>query len=249
MGNTTSSNVTNALINAMVNITTKNIQTSTTTTGCQNKIVLKHCNLTDTDIQQNCNIVISQSFIDNAQVQAQVNAQITQEISQIAQAISQNISFNPGSTNASNVANAIVKVGENISNTFAQNFAANLQSSNLTKCIDSQLNGVVVDQDAMTSYMVDAMMKTYADDLASLQVEQSISQSATAEQQNALFSLMIIIVAIVVMVVGTGGKVITQLTSPQFIVTIAPLAIGIGYLILAYTTGLPPFTCVPLSPA
>ena len=244
MGNVTSSNVMNALINAMVNVTVDTMQKSGVWSTCDNTIDLTNCNITNSTFTQSCAITIQQTFYSDITARAQINQNIQQQLSQIATAISQNISFNPGSTDAQNVANAIVNVGTNIANNFGQTFAAHMQAANNLKCSGSTLGYDTFDQSAITSYMVSAMLTANVNDTAVTQISQAISQSATAEQQNALLSLMIIIVAIVIMVLGTGGKIITQLTSPQFFVPFIFLAGGIGYLVIAYTNGLPPFPCV-----
>lgn len=245
MGNVTSQNVTNALINAMVSISNKALQSSKYYGTCVNTInVGPGCSLSNVDITQTCVITIDQNFYSDVQFQNQINAQIQQELSQIAEAISQNISFNPSSTQASNIANAIVNVGVTISNTFAQSFAATLQQANtINLAKDCKLTQDVFEQTAMSNYMVNAMQKAYAASTEDLQLQQDISQSATAEQQNALLSLMIIIVAIVVMVIFTGGKIVQQLTAPPFLIMVIPVILALVYLFIAYAKSWPPFSC------
>jgi hypothetical protein len=53
--------------------------------------------------------------------------------------------------------------------------------------------------------------------------------------------LLILVIAVVIIIVGTGGKVVDNLTKPAFILAITPIALVIGYFLFAYYQNLWPF--------
>ena len=241
MGNVTAKNTVNAVTQAMIDITNQQMTTSNVTETVANDVVISgNCSFKGNVVNQGTNFTVNETIMQSGSFQDQVSASISQQISQVAEAISQSLTLNPGSTTAQNIANAIVNSKTNLTNQYIESFNTAFSAQNALTCTGGTVTGNVFNQEITNQEIIDATNLADSTSGVTLQIQQAVSQSATAKQEDSMIFLMIIIVAIVIAIVGTGGTVVTNLTKPQFIATMAPLAIGIGYLIFAYSASIWP---------
>lgn len=234
MGGTSSKNVVTAVTSSMIAIANKSMQQYKTTVNQSNIASFKNCNVSNTILNQTDNFSLNINSIMSSDFQNSLTNEITQAITQIATAVSQNMSVNPASTSASNVAKAIIENKVTLTDIFMQSFNSTYNSKNVVICEGSTLTGDVFNQTIVDNAIIAAVLDANATSSVVNSISQSVSQTAYAKQENALITLALIIIAILGIVFLTGGSVVYRLTDPSFIVTIAPLAISIGLLIVLY---------------
>lgn len=209
MGNTTSHNIIDNSISAMISSTdstSQNCAATASTTQSIDAVTGEDCSSSTIDIS---NISFSSvgkvNLVCMATVAQQnsVAASIDQVASQMATAVSQSLNLNPGSTEADNISKLSSALGVAVSNQINQNIAA-AASASQTINTDGKSKGGVCSQNIhdieFTSFQTAAAKGVLdATQVASAvaDLKQAVDQTAHAKQQSMLMVLVAIVAIIV----------------------------------------------------
>lgn len=158
-----------------------------------NEVFIQNCNIDGADISQQgvCNLKTSSTA--KADVNKNMASDERSKVKQLNQTVTQAMSLNPGSTTASNV----VKLSENaisdIETNISQNCLADLSGVNKFTCKDysGKAVGGYFDQKDQLDAFSHCAMSASVGDTSSAALKAVVEQTAIAEQQNAIFWILV----------------------------------------------------------
>lgn len=183
-------------------------------------------------------IVYNGNCIQNITTNSQINDAITQAIQQMAQADTQSLGF-PSGEIASNYTNAVVKLSDQVRNVYTNK--CNLLVSNNVDVQCTNSSDIVFKNNSFSNTINDMTNCTQNDQTVnslSTTVEQAISQTAVAKEQNAFGAVIIVLILLLIIpffFVAAEAKWI--ILGIIFLVVFGTIV----YLILAKEQGWTPF--------
>jgi len=201
MGNSTSNNVAEQMVNLSIDI--MNNYTQNCSTQQQNNIEINasNCNgLTIANLNQSQYSVINTNCISNAMTQSAIQSDISQALTQQAEAITQSLG-GFAQADANNFASTAVRLGETIQNNYTSTCINNETNNFTVNCSNSAgvFIGPVSQQQTLDSIAKCALQAQTTNDIKNT-ISQQISQSAIAKEENSL-SFGLIFIAIVVIII------------------------------------------------
>lgn len=193
------------------------------------------------NINQEIDMSISASALNQAMNSTTTQQAIQEEITQLAKAVSQTLNLNPGSTEAHNVTNAVTKLSSVIINqTMTVCQKTIISSNNITvgggkKC--SLTGNFNWNQRSFMSSYTNCVQNAVNSSNAGQQLKLAISQTAAAKQANS-FAIFAMVLGVIAVAFVFSGKSVMKATSRwQFWAGVGPLS----YLGIAYATNLWPY--------
>ncbi len=200
MGNSSSTNSAQQLVNESISIL--NTYTTNCSTLQQNQIKINAQNcpgLQTSQIDQGQYAVLNVNCISTEMTQSAIQADITQAMTQSAEAITQSLG-GIADADASNIADTSVKLGIQISNTYTSDCLTDEQNNITINCSDSAgvFIGPISQQQSLDSITKCTLQADTVNNIKT-QLEQQLSQSAIAKEENSL-SFMFIFIAIILII-------------------------------------------------
>lgn len=244
MGNVKSSTIVNDTVKDLTQVVNESTSSCVFTANEDQNltIIANGANVTVGTINFEEYASVDTSCIASTTVSNNITEELKEEIKQVTKAINQALDLNPGSTDASAVTNIVTQLATNIKNAytgsckdaFNQTESATIDASN-----GATVNVEVLNYSTTFDSVQDCVFTDKDVTSSSQQLQQTISQSATAEVESLLGPLLLIflIIIIIVGVVLLGGA--KGLTNPKFWYAI--IAVVVVYLIIAFALKWPPF--------
>tara|TARA_B100000900_G_C20555690_1_gene706716 strand:- start:257 stop:1012 length:756 start_codon:yes stop_codon:yes gene_type:complete len=214
MGNTTSENIVKEVTKLSVKVVNDNIQ-SIDTKGNQSNIVefSGNCKMYDTNISQVNRLTYDLKGFSSGNFDTKIQDELNKQMKQKAESVTQNLSLNPASTRANNITNIITELSNEVVNTYKQNCSVNMVSINKFTCKgNADLYNLNVSQENYSDAVVNCIQKNDSVQDIANKLKTEIDQTAKAKQDNALMSLVWLILAMglfisLPLLVGGAGAV------------------------------------------
>lgn len=242
-GNSTmASNITNIVAEATVKLVNEVTQNNVTVVTNVNSIKFDGCTIDNLQIFQEGAV-----NVDIQGVQASVSTLSTKQnidavAKQLASAIGQNVNIGVGdSVKSKNVANLTAKAYSEIVNKITQSCFTSATMANEVICHDSTLKNSLISQKTWGNFVTNCVQNAAVDAKSYQALKAAVEQTAKAKTANAIWSLALALIALVIILVGTGGVVVKDLTNWKFVLAATPLALIAIYLIVADRVGMWPF--------
>lgn len=211
MGPTQSSNLVRDVTNTIIESANRAAVDSFTSQSCANIVSLNNCDLSNVNINQDMDCIITQQIMNTASQSA--SAAITDEktIKQLADTIAQNLDLNPGSKESSNITELITNLSVAVNNTVTTSCIAVSNNENSFQCNNSTLFNVTLNQTAKSGIFSSCIQQSTQVSQAQADLKQAIDQTAKTEVKNAIAACLLaaavlaIAVAIAYAVVRSGG--------------------------------------------
>lgn len=243
MGNVIATNAVDSMINSTA--TAMNGVMSSCTTRIQNTAGVSISGNTGSSIRVGEINVNQYAKVDthcttDARTSTKIDSSVEQTIQQTAEAISQNLSLNPGSTAANNFLRLSNNLMSAIENTFHQECVQefnNTATFNIDDNKNSQIEVGIINLNQTAEGFAKCIQKADAVNDIKQQMIQSLSQEASAKQENslgALFLILLMIFLIIFIIIIGSFKLIIMLC----ILAVVLAAIYVG---VSAAFNMPPF--------
>lgn len=250
MGASVAKNTVENMISSQCNVA--NNSSTGIYTSLSNSISITVCADNGSNVVVDGNIDLSQFVQFNGKASltsvssAEVSQAMVQQAQQQADAIVQQFALGTASV-AENVSKLAIEIATNVQNNIVQAINNNISNlASLTVCATNnssiKYSGAISIKQGM-SILTDYVIQSTIDSSASIQLQQIVSQAATAKMENFLgpFAIVAMVFVVVVGVVIFGGA--KSITKPSFLITVTAVVIvgTLFYLGLAYALNWKPF--------
>lgn len=216
------SNYIESVLTSTIDIVAQQTQHCKTTNSNVMQMTFDNCEITGTTIDQSANVAVNMDCIKQGSFSATTSSQLTNNIGQYAEAMGQQ--FGLSNIDARNFVNQSVKMAQQISIVFQQIVESDAVAVQGVNCKGSKIKNSLLKQDYLSAMSLKGMSKDSAIVNAQQQLQNIISQSASAKQENFLDGLWKVLAAVaailaVVMgvpIMGGASMIKTILASPWF---------------------------------
>lgn len=240
------SNVTNVVVDATVKLINNITQNNVTVVTNINSIKFDGCTIDNMQIFQEGAINVNIQGVQNSVSTMKSQQSIDAVAKQLATAIGQNVDLGIGdSVKSENVANLTAKAYSEIVNNITQTCFTSGTMANEVICHDSTLTNSLISQKTWGDFVTKCVQNAAVSSESYQALKAAVEQTAKAKTANALWSLALFLIAIVIIFVGTGGVVADDLLNWKFVLAATPLALVGIYLAVADRVGMWPFKVKP----
>lgn len=222
MGNVQAENFIHSVLNSTIDVMVTQTQVCVSDQNVDMDVIMDGCHLDHVTIDQSATLAVNMDCIKQGSVSVTTSSELNNNIGQFAEAMGQQ--FGLSSTTAKNFVDQSINMAQTVAITFQQILRANASVKELVKCINSSASQTLIKQ----NYGMILKLKGLANDEAVINAKQAlqniISQSASAKQENFLdgiWKILIALAAVLAVLLGVpilGGVSIikTILMSPWF---------------------------------
>jgi len=205
MGASISKNTINSMIDSANNVISNYENTCTSSgTSTDAQVTTNGCNFDNTKIIVGANTYISQTCIQNIRNNNSLQSSVTQQMQQSAQAITQQFGF-PSVAAAENFINDSITLGnEIVTNYYNKCVVETAQSNAGFTCKNSTFNNSVVQVESFQSITQQCLQNTTVYNTIISKMQQDLSQTSLAKQQDTFFSFVLIILFIIGIIAYAG---------------------------------------------
>lgn len=222
MGQTTSTDYTNNIVNSTINVMNSQTQACYSSGEQAQNILLENCNIIDSTIKISQLAIVDTTCVQQGVEATSVSSYVDSQIAQTAQSETQGMGLS--NTEASTFIDSSIDVSTAVTNSFTQSMSSATDQQQGFECDNSNIVGSVVSMDQVEQTMQTALAVNTAYTTASNSISTAISQATTAKQTGLLAMLVkgLIVIGIIIVVFLMGSFAFASttftkaLTSPSF---------------------------------